>query len=92
MFVKDKLSSAYEKGKQTKSSFKPKQCSFINGPFSLLHMDLYGPVLVASRAGKRFSVVIVDECFHFTWVVFLSNKDDVVDEMISLLKQWEIQF
>ena len=53
-FVKDKLCSACEKGKQTKSSFKPKSCSTISSPLHLLHMDLFGPIPIRS---DRKSVV-----------------------------------
>ena len=50
-FVKDKMCSACEKGKQTKPSFKPKTCSSITASFHLLHMDLFGPVPIKSIGG-----------------------------------------
>lgn len=45
---KENVCVACEKGKQTKSFFKPKLCSSISDPFHLLHMDLLGPSLVES--------------------------------------------
>lgn len=78
-FVKDKLCLKFEKGKKTKSSFKPKQCSSITTPFSLLLMDLFGPIPVAYRAGKRYSFVSFHKYSCFTWVVFLRR-------MMSLMK------
>lgn len=43
-------------------------------PFSLLYIDLFGPVPVKSRIGKRFTLVIVDEFSRFTWVLFLQKE------------------
>ena len=88
-FSKDHLCAACEKGKQTKSSFKPKSCSTINEPFSLLDMDLFGPESVRTRSGKKYSLVIVDEYSRYTWVIFLAKKKDAADEIISLIKQCE---
>ncbi|KAI3767017.1 hypothetical protein L2E82_17098 [Cichorium intybus] len=91
-FVKDKVCSAYEKGKQIKASFKSKQCSSIVSPFSLMHMDLFGPVPVALLAGKKYSLVIVDEFSRYTCVMFPRNKSDAATEIISLIKQSEVLF
>ena len=88
-FSKDKLCAACEKGKQTKSSFKPKSCSTINDSLSLLHMDLFGPVPVRSRSGKKYSLVIVDEYSRYTWVIPLAKKKEAAAEIISLIKQCE---
>ena len=89
-FIKDKLCPAYEKGKQTRSSFKPKQCLSITALFHLLHMDLLGLVHVESRAGERYSLVIIKEFSRFTWVMFLCNNNDAADEIISLIKKCEV--
>lgn len=80
------------KGKHTKSSFKPKLCSSISDPFHQLHTDLLGLVVVKSRAGKKYSLVIVNEFSRFTWVIFLCNKSDVVNEIISLIKKCEVLY
>lgn len=75
-FLKEKMCSTFEKGKQTKSSFRRNQCSSIMTPFSLLHMDLLCPIPIASLAVKKFSIVILDEFSRYTWVMFLRNKND----------------
>ena len=59
-FFKDKMCLACKKGKKTKSSFKPKLCSSIITPLHLLHMDLFGPVSIKSKARKKYTLVIVD--------------------------------
>ena len=84
-FVKDKLFSTCEKGKNTKSYFKPKSCSSIIKPFHLLHMELLVPVPIKSRIRKKFTLVTVDEYSRFTLVIFLRKKIHVVDEIISLI-------
>nr|KAJ0197446.1 hypothetical protein LSAT_V11C700383020 [Lactuca sativa] len=87
--VKDKMCSAYEQGKQTKSSFKPKSCSSISVPLHLLHMDLFGPIPVRSLGGNKYTLVIVDEFTRFTWMVFLKKKSHVAQEIISLIRKNE---
>ncbi|GJS52363.1 retrovirus-related pol polyprotein from transposon TNT 1-94, partial [Tanacetum coccineum] len=42
----------------------------------LLHMDLYGPMRVASINRKRYILVIVADYSRFTWVKFLASKDE----------------
>nr|KAJ0217090.1 hypothetical protein LSAT_V11C300105640 [Lactuca sativa] len=85
--VKDKMCSACEQGKQTKSSFKPKSCSSIFVPLHLLHMDLFGPIHVRSLGGNKYTLVIVDEFTRFTWVVFLKKKSHAAQEIISLIRK-----
>nr|KAJ0208804.1 hypothetical protein LSAT_V11C400202500 [Lactuca sativa] len=87
--VKDKMCSACEQGKQTKSSFKPKSCSSISVPLHLLHMDLFGPIPVLSLGGNKYTLVVVDEFTRFTWVVFLKKKSHAAQEIISLIRKNE---
>nr|KAJ0188603.1 hypothetical protein LSAT_V11C900505350 [Lactuca sativa] len=87
--VKDKMCSACEQGKQTKSSFKPNSCSSILVPLHLLHMDLFGPILVRSLGGNKYTLVVVDEFTRFTWVVFLKKKSHAAQEIISLIHKNE---
>ena len=55
-------------------------------------MDLFGPVPINSRVGKRYTLVIVDEFSRFTWIDFLRKKSHAADEIISPIKQWEIPY
>nr|KAJ0204922.1 hypothetical protein LSAT_V11C500296580 [Lactuca sativa] len=87
--VKDKICSACEQGKQTKSSFKPKSCSSISVPLHLLHMDLFGPIPVRSVGGNKYTLVVVDEFTRFTWVVFLKKKSHAAQEIFSLIRKNE---
>lgn len=55
------LCSACAKGKQTKSSFKPKGIVSTTKPLVMLHRDLCGPMCMVSGGGKRYILVIVDD-------------------------------
>ncbi|KAJ9561128.1 hypothetical protein OSB04_006288 [Centaurea solstitialis] len=88
-YTKVSLCSACEKGKQTRASFKSKQISSISSPLQLLHMDLFGPVNVQSIAGKKYTLVIVDEYFRYTWVFFLRSKSDASEEIILFVRKME---
>ncbi|KAJ9568046.1 hypothetical protein OSB04_004012 [Centaurea solstitialis] len=88
-YTKVSLCSACEKGKQTRASFKSKQISSISSPLQLLHMDLFGPVNVQSIAGKKYTLVIVDEYSRYTWVFFLRSKSDAPEEIILFVRNME---
>ncbi|GJT83369.1 retrovirus-related pol polyprotein from transposon TNT 1-94 [Tanacetum coccineum] len=52
-YVKDQLCSSCEVSKAKRSSFKSKTVSSSKGRLNLLHMDLCGPMRVASINGKK---------------------------------------
>ncbi|GJY49616.1 retrovirus-related pol polyprotein from transposon TNT 1-94, partial [Tanacetum coccineum] len=70
------LCSACERGKSKKASHSPKLVSSDHSKLELLHMDLCGPMRVASINGKRYILVIVDDYSRYTWVYFLRSKDE----------------
>nr|GEU43802.1 reverse transcriptase domain-containing protein [Tanacetum cinerariifolium] len=53
-YVKDQLCSSYELSKAKRSSFKLKVVLSSKGRLNLLHMDLCGPMRVASINGKKY--------------------------------------
>ena len=67
------------KGKQSKSSFKPKGMVSTTKPLEMLHIDLCGPLRVISRGGKRYILVIFDDYSRFTWTLFLTTKDETYE-------------
>jgi hypothetical protein len=46
----------------------------IERPLELLHMDLFGSIAFISISGSKYCLVIVDDYYRFTWVLFLSEK------------------
>nr|GEW11746.1 retrovirus-related Pol polyprotein from transposon TNT 1-94 [Tanacetum cinerariifolium] len=67
-YVKDKLYSSCTVSKAKRSSFKSKDVPCSKGRLNLLHMDLCGPMRVASINGKKYILVIVDDYSRYTWI------------------------
>ncbi|GJY98038.1 retrovirus-related pol polyprotein from transposon TNT 1-94 [Tanacetum coccineum] len=68
--------SSCEVSKAKRSSFKTKTVPSSKGRLNLLHMDLCGPMLVASINGKKYILVTVDDYSRYTWTLFLHSKDE----------------
>ncbi|GJZ47517.1 retrovirus-related pol polyprotein from transposon TNT 1-94 [Tanacetum coccineum] len=90
-FEKDHLCSACAIGKSKKKPYKPKSEDTNQEKLYLLHMDLCGPMRVASVNGKKYILVIVDDYSRFTWVKFLRSKDEAPDFIIKFLKMIQLR-
>ncbi|GKA83609.1 retrovirus-related pol polyprotein from transposon TNT 1-94 [Tanacetum coccineum] len=82
-FQKDHLCSACALGKSKKSSHQPKAKHTNQEKLYLLHMDLCGPMRVASINRKRYILVIVDDYSRLNWVIFLKTKDEAPAAIIK---------
>nr|GEZ04177.1 hypothetical protein [Tanacetum cinerariifolium] len=85
-FVKDHLCSSCELGKAKRKSFHSKLTPSSTRRLHLLHMDLCGPMRVASINGKRYVLVIVDDYSRYTWTHFLRSKDETPEVLIDFLR------
>ncbi|GJV63699.1 retrovirus-related pol polyprotein from transposon TNT 1-94 [Tanacetum coccineum] len=85
-FEKDHLFSACTMGRSKKKPHKPKSKDTNQEKLYLLHMDLCGPMRIASVNGKKYILVIVDDYSRFTWVKCLRTKDEAPDFIIKFLK------
>ncbi|GJX39914.1 integrase, catalytic region, zinc finger, CCHC-type containing protein [Tanacetum coccineum] len=74
-------------GKSKKASLPPKLVLSIKSKLKLLHMDLCGPMRVASIKGKKYIRVIVDDYSRYTWVYFLGTKDEALDMIVDFVNQ-----
>ncbi|GJS37705.1 retrovirus-related pol polyprotein from transposon TNT 1-94 [Tanacetum coccineum] len=90
-FKKDHLCSACAIGKSKKKPHKPKSEDTNQEKLYLLHMDLCGPMRVASVNGKKYILVIVNDYSRFTWVKCLRSKDEAPDFIIKFLKMIQVQ-
>ncbi|GJT88529.1 retrovirus-related pol polyprotein from transposon TNT 1-94 [Tanacetum coccineum] len=90
-FEKDHLCYACAMGKSKKQSHKPKSEDTNQEKLYLMHMDLCGPMRVASVNKKKYILVIVDDFSWFTWVNFLVSKDEAPDFIIKFLKMIQIR-
>nr|GFC57652.1 retrovirus-related Pol polyprotein from transposon TNT 1-94 [Tanacetum cinerariifolium] len=84
-FIKDHLCSSCELGKAKRKSFHTKLTPSSKRRLHLLHMDLCGPMRVASINGKRYVLVIVDDYSRYTWTHFLRSKDETPEVLIDFL-------
>ncbi|GKC23873.1 retrovirus-related pol polyprotein from transposon TNT 1-94 [Tanacetum coccineum] len=78
-------------GKSKKQSHKPKSEETNREKLYLLHMDLCGPMRVASVNGKKYILVIVYDYSRFTWVKFVASKDEAPDFIIKFLKMIQVR-
>nr|GEW81250.1 hypothetical protein [Tanacetum cinerariifolium] len=85
-FIKDYLCSSCELGKAKRKSFHTKITPSSKRRLQLLHMDLCGPMRVASINGKRYVLVIVDDYSRYTWTHFLRSKDETPEVLIDFLR------
>nr|GEZ19900.1 hypothetical protein [Tanacetum cinerariifolium] len=53
----------------------------------LLHMNLCGPMTIASINGNRYVLVIMDDYSRYTWVQFLRSKDEASGVIKTFLKR-----
>nr|GFC17518.1 integrase, catalytic region, zinc finger, CCHC-type, peptidase aspartic, catalytic [Tanacetum cinerariifolium] len=73
--------------KSKRASHPPKPVPNSRQRLHLLHMDLCGPMRIASINGKRYILVIVDDYSRYTWVHFLRSKDEAPAVIITFLKR-----
>ncbi|GJS08717.1 retrovirus-related pol polyprotein from transposon TNT 1-94 [Tanacetum coccineum] len=91
-YEKDHLCSACERGKSKKVSHPPKVVPSNHSKLELLHMDLCGPMRVASINGKRYFLAIVDDYSRFTWVYFLHTKDETPEIIKNFIARVQLNY
>nr|GEV93131.1 uncharacterized mitochondrial protein AtMg00810-like [Tanacetum cinerariifolium] len=84
-YVNDQLCSSCELSKEKRSSFKSKAVPSSKGRLNLFHMDLCGPMRVASINGKKYILVIVYDYSRYTWTLFLRSKDETPELLKDFL-------
>ncbi|GJR88152.1 retrovirus-related pol polyprotein from transposon TNT 1-94 [Tanacetum coccineum] len=90
-FEEDHLCFTFAMGKSKKKPYKPKSEDTNEEKLYLLHMDLCGPMRVASVNGKKYILVIIDDYSRFTWEKCLRSKDEAPDFIIKFLKMIQVQ-
>ncbi|GJZ00774.1 retrovirus-related pol polyprotein from transposon TNT 1-94, partial [Tanacetum coccineum] len=82
----------HRRGKSKKASHPPKLIPSDYSKLELLHMDLCGPMRVASVNGKKYILVIVDDFSRFTWVYFLRSKDETPEIIKKFIAQAQLNY
>ena len=85
------MCEACEKGKSNKASHRGKDMSGITELLQLLHMDLVGPVNIMSMSKKKYALVIVNDYFKYTWVLFLHSKDESSQVIFDHVKKFKLE-
>ncbi|GJV36479.1 putative ribonuclease H-like domain-containing protein [Tanacetum coccineum] len=75
------------KGKQHRASCKSKVLNPITKPLFMLHMDLFGLTFVSSLTHKKYCLVVTDDYSRFTWVFFLTTKDETSEILKNFIKE-----
>ncbi|GJX06928.1 putative ribonuclease H-like domain-containing protein [Tanacetum coccineum] len=91
IFENDHSCVACQKGKQHKASYKTKLVNSINKPLYMLHMDLFGPTNVKSLMKKSYCLVVTDDFSRFSWVFFLTTKDETSGILKTFITEIENQ-
>nr|GEV97247.1 retrotransposon protein, putative, Ty1-copia subclass [Tanacetum cinerariifolium] len=86
-YHKEHLCPSCEQGKRKRASHPPKPVPNSRQRLHLLHMDLCGPMRIASINGKQYVLVIVDDYSRYTWVHFLRSKDEAPAVIKTFLKR-----
>nr|GFA79785.1 retrovirus-related Pol polyprotein from transposon TNT 1-94 [Tanacetum cinerariifolium] len=86
-YHKEHLCPSCEQGKSKRASHPPRPVPNSRQRLHLLHMDLCGPMRIASINGKRYILVVVDDYSRYTWVHFLRSKDEAPAMIITFLKR-----
>nr|GEW92302.1 Gag-Pol polyprotein [Tanacetum cinerariifolium] len=90
IFLMAKASSSqawlWHRRKAKRKSFHTKITPSSKRRLQLLHMDLCGPMRVASINGKIYVLVIFDDYSRYTWTHFLRSRDEKPEVLIDFLK------
>ncbi|GJU53596.1 putative ribonuclease H-like domain-containing protein [Tanacetum coccineum] len=87
-FENDQTCVACLKGKQHRASCKSKVLNPITKPLFMLHMDLFGPTFMSSLMHK-YCLVVTNDYSRFTWVFFLTTKDETSEILKNFIKEIE---
>jgi len=74
-------------GKQRRLSFTKKASYRAGDTLELVHGDLCGPITSATHGGRRYFLLLVDDCSRFVWLHLLSSKD----EAPAAIKEFQTQ-
>ncbi|GJV69096.1 retrovirus-related pol polyprotein from transposon TNT 1-94 [Tanacetum coccineum] len=78
-------------GKQAHRSHKAKNMVSTTRCLELFHIDLFGPSVVRSYGGNRYTLVIVDDYSRYTWTRFLKDKTKAFDQFEIFSKKIQNQ-
>ena len=90
-YENNQIYKACQLRKQVRSSFKSKNAITSSRPLEIFHMDLFGLSKTTSLGGKIYGLVIVVDYSKFTWVLFLSHKNDILSSFQNYTNKSQIR-
>jgi flavin reductase (DIM6/NTAB) family NADH-FMN oxidoreductase RutF len=58
----------------------------------MLHIVLFDPIAYISIANNKYSIVIIDDYSHFTWVFLLHDNSETQEVLKKFLKRAQNKF
>jgi hypothetical protein len=79
-------------GKQRRLPF-PKAVSYrATEVLELVHGDLCGPITPATHGGRRYFLLLVDDCSRYMWLQLLTSKGEATEAIKRLKARAEAEF
>ena len=75
----DRICDGFLIGKQRRNPFPTVTKFRAELPLELWHGDLCGPITPATHGGKRYFLLLVDDCTRFMWQVLIRSKDEAFE-------------
>jgi transposase InsO family protein len=91
-FEKDLVYHPCHHGKMIVASNSPVTKVMTSHPGELLHMDTVGPARVCSFGGKWYVLVVVDDFCRYSWVFFMTAKDEAFTHARDLILRLQNEF
>jgi transposase InsO family protein len=79
-------------GKMIVASHSPITKVMTSHPGQLLHIDTFGPVRVCSFGGQWYVLVVVDDFSRYSWVFFMTTKDEAFTHAQDLILRLQNEF
>jgi hypothetical protein len=91
-FEKDLVCHPCRHGKMIVASHSPVTKVMTSHPSELLHMDTVGLARVCSFGGKWYVLVVVDDFSRYSWMFFMTTKDEAFTHARDLILQLQNEF
>jgi len=91
-FEKDLVCHPCCHGKMIAASHSPVTKVLTSHPSELLHMDTVGLARVCSFGGKWYVLVVVDDFSRYSWVFFMTTKDEAFTHARDLILRLQNEF
>jgi transposase InsO family protein len=87
----EELCDSYLAGKLRRLSFPKKTLYRAEDRLKLVHGDFCGPITPATHGGRRYFLLLVDDCSHYMWLQLLTSKDEASQAIKSFKAQVETE-